>query len=285
MSEVKPRRLSARARVGFACVVAVSSWACSLLVDTNGLSGGAPPLPASDSAVGSSDAPANDAPSEGVDAASGFRDCDATPHEVCDDFDDGVLGARWSGQSVAGGGVLAFASDAGLSPPNALRSTLARTPPDGGFAAASLYKDIARAASVVDCELDIQVLAGGGFQALDVSFANAAGDTVCGIAANVADTSDGAHLREYRFAGTTYTLLHEYPLPALAARVWHHASLAATITGENTGTVKLVIDGTSLVDTSLSPKEAPSRLRLTLSENYTSTPFDALFDDVYCDIR
>jgi hypothetical protein len=40
-----------------------------------------------------------------------------------------------------------------------------------------------------------------------------------------------------------------------------------------------------VVDASLTPTPALPLSRLTLSEDYTQDPFDALFDNVYCDIR
>jgi hypothetical protein len=279
MNEANARRLSVGMRVGFACFVAVSSLRCSLLVDTNGLSGGPAASPDGDAPDGSSDAPGGDAL---LDADVGFRDCDATPHDFCDDFDNGVFGARWSGQTLTNGGVVSL-DDAGLSPPNALRATLVPLH-DGGNGGAALFKNIMRVASFVSCEFDVQILEGD-FQAFDLSFEDDAGVTTYGVSFNVGDTSPGAHLREYTVSGSTYVVLHQYSLPAMATGVWHHASFVVSIAGGDAGSATLTIDGTPFVDARLAPKPALSLYRLTLSETFTTDPFDALYDNVHCDIH
>ena len=82
-----------------------------------------------------------------------------------------------------------------------------------------------------------------------------------------------------------WAVLHEYPVPAMPVSVWHHASLAVSIAAPNAGTVKLAIDGVSVVDAPLAPPAALTLSRVTLSENYTPSSFDGLFDDFFCDIR
>jgi hypothetical protein len=279
MGAANARRLSVGIRVAFACFV-VSSWQCSLLIDTTGLSGGGAPDALADGVGASSDGPGGGGL---VDAGAGFRDCDATPHELCDDFDNGALGVRWSGQMRANG-ILELSPNAGLSPPAALHSSVTR-PPAGGASAAALYKDIVRSASLVSCELDVQIL-DGSFQALDVSFENDGSLPRYGVSVNVGNTTQSAHMREYTFSqSNVYTLLNEYPLPAITAKVWHHASLVISIAGGRAGSVKLAIDRASAVDTPLTPKPALRLSRIILSENYIDRPFDALFDNVHCDIR
>ncbi len=107
---------------GFVFATATLACACSLLVDTSGLSGGGD----GGDGASASDALAADANGDGGSAADAMFDAlgvacgDAT---FCDDFDEETLGAKWGSVEQGAGATLSL-EKAGQSAPFALRLDL-----------------------------------------------------------------------------------------------------------------------------------------------------------------
>ncbi len=142
-----------------ACLAIAGLTACSLLVDTGGLSGGASDgggaegsTPPSTDAPSGGDGPsgddaAPDAPHDG-DASTVFV-CDAT---FCDDFDDG--GPRGWTDKLLTRGTITTTNDA-VTPPNGLLVQLAA---GSGSADVELMKSFSGLPQHMRCELDMKVV-------------------------------------------------------------------------------------------------------------------------------
>ncbi len=146
-----------------ALIVAIcSSTACSLVVSTNGLSGG----PVDGSTEGDAGSNASNDGSVAADAkrigegGSTFFPPDAaaspcsTPHLFCDDFDTGdpaALATRWS-SVLQMAGPLSLDTNLVASPPRALHLA---AQPGTGKRASELRKIVATTTSVVHVELDM----------------------------------------------------------------------------------------------------------------------------------
>jgi hypothetical protein len=157
-----------RASVALVLGAAMAVPACSLLVDTSGLSGNdgaadaadtGPPADASEAAT--RDADALDATSD-ADGDAGFS-CPQGSGIFCDDFDHDALGARWTSTDKSGATLVL--EDGGVTPPNALRAEVL----GGPNAYANL---IARfpgtPAGHVRCELDMELPASPPLGEIDV---------------------------------------------------------------------------------------------------------------------
>jgi hypothetical protein len=136
-------------------VVAMLTGCWSLTTDVERIVGGAPvDATAADAGGESSANPPRDAAPDEVRPDAGFCVLTGGAHTLCDDFDTGALGARWTEpHQIAGGRVmLAGAPTPAKSVPNVLRATL---PSGCTNASAQLSKrfDAAAGQSVVSFEL------------------------------------------------------------------------------------------------------------------------------------
>lgn len=124
-----------RARAVVATLVSAAVAACSLIVDTSDLAGGAASSDAgrADGSSGASSGAGGDAGSPGdatVDAAADGplgRFCPAGGgHALCADFDDGNLNAGWSDTNVGPTGSLILATERARSAPGSFHARLGR---------------------------------------------------------------------------------------------------------------------------------------------------------------
>jgi hypothetical protein len=140
-------------RAGAVALALASGAACSLAVDSDGLTGAtARPDAALDGpAEGTAPAPdaAGDAAGDATPASDAGRACDAS---FCDDFDEGVLGARWTGLQQNGGS-LSLDPGAAVSAPRSLLVRLPLGPTNRGV---SLAKEFPRAGGL-RCALSLRV--------------------------------------------------------------------------------------------------------------------------------
>lgn len=160
-----------RPRLGAALLAAAVSalTACSLLLESSGLSDGtdprsdgapldadaadAPPTPdAAPSDAGLPDPPdgAADAPPDAAEPEDAGPWCTNGPNRFCDDFDEPAPGARWT-RVERHKGELAF-DGVGLSPPHALRTNASPT----GWA--YLAKTLPGSPSTIRCEFDAKIV-------------------------------------------------------------------------------------------------------------------------------
>jgi hypothetical protein len=113
-------------------VTPVAIASCALAVDLGGLAG-----PAQDSGVATDGGPATNAdgalpPSDaGLDAGPDAKHdtapfCTSMTHTFCADFDEGVIGANFTGTNTDPKGTLTVSSSASVSSPMALHATMAR---------------------------------------------------------------------------------------------------------------------------------------------------------------
>lgn len=113
-----------------AAAAAAALAGCLYVTDLDGLSG--------DTQVAGSDGGSSGGPGDegggggdgGVadgasgDASPGASPCAIGTHDLCDDFDHGVLGAAWTNVNQAPGGLLAIEDGPSVSPPRALHAML-----------------------------------------------------------------------------------------------------------------------------------------------------------------
>jgi hypothetical protein len=251
---------------------------CSLLVDTSGLAGTA----VAPDASGSSEASLRDVEQpDQRDAAStpapdgaGFQGCTLTPHEICDDFDNGALGARWSQLLMSGGGKLELV-DGAVSPPNAL---LASAKPISSGASAALAKTIGRRIRTARCELDLRLAQTDNLQILAFNF--------------TPNSSVSDYTVRLAFSGANSTLFEDgYPAdggsgaqtfgPAPDIGKWVH--LVVTLATQP-GNFTLVMDGLTVLQQPLTPPDSPIA-RVYVGEDSSPSGFSAMFDNVFCDLN
>lgn len=159
--------------------------ACSLLVDTSGLSGattsagdaapGADGATTSDSASGADGATTSDArldeAGDAADAAADVVDssapeCTRSATTICDSFDDFTPGSTWTANQVDRGAVTFDA--VGLSPPHALEAKIVA---GSGTGDAALIQTYAGMRTHVRCDFDLNlktVPAAGEIDVLDI---------------------------------------------------------------------------------------------------------------------
>ncbi len=133
MGSRRGRLVGARAFAACALGLSFAVAACSLLVDTDGLTGGSAATKDGASSDGAADADGGDAALDG----SPSRWCSTqSKHFLCDDFDDGEIDARapWTGTDQKPPyATLAFDKSLFVSPPRALRAEVKNVDAAGGF--------------------------------------------------------------------------------------------------------------------------------------------------------
>ena len=139
--------------------------ACSLLVDTSGLSGNdggasgdastiasdaARDSPGSTDAPAATDGPVGDAGADVVD--SSVKTCVPSATRLCDDFDDSMPGTRWTSKET-NRGTITFGA-VGLSLPHAFEAKIMA---GSGSGSANLIQTYPTARANIRCELDFKL--------------------------------------------------------------------------------------------------------------------------------
>jgi hypothetical protein len=262
--------------------------------------------PATDATDAAADAPDRDADAD-ADAAPGdaLADTDApseaavdpctTKHDLCDDFDMGMIGSSppWT-STVQGTGTYKADPTNSVSPPNSLLVTV--TASDGGVPAnpsAYLIRTFLGAATGIHCEFDAffddEPSSEWQIMTLGVQPANGSSEmtynlawegTEPGLAGSTIfesiQTVDG---------GVSDRYLSAYGIPS---GKWFHAALDATL--EHQGPLTLTIDGTPILQSTITPPDAITQtiFRLGVTDAYRSgtvTAWHVQFDNVFCDLR
>jgi hypothetical protein len=271
--------------VGVALMSGAGLTRCSLFVDTDGLNDGG------DASTVTTDAStdvviSNDARTDGgnlgdgtIATEAGFPVCDAT-HAICDNFDDdvGVVTARWTDGTLYGGGVLEFVTDASVSAPMSMHSF---APPNGGGAGAALYKTFSQSVSRIHCEGQAIVRAGipqvlsfeliGPDPTIQDYYMRINLGTSMAHTAQVTDFFDG---------GSIYS---RSELPSLTADTWSAFTLDMIPNGTDE-TVVATVNGSSPVTQSFPAPAGSMLVKIILGEDYEQNGFDALYDNVLCDV-
>jgi len=254
----------------------LSLAACSLLVDTAGLVGGA------NASDGSVDAALPDAPATADAGADAARDAPAEaakcvdgPTRFCDDFDQPAPGSKWTDTNKQRGEVTF--DDVGLSLPRAMH---ARITGGNGDAKAELVKEYADPSA--HCELDMKLdrvaptgetdvlavlttFAGGGFHI--VYFASFGG--VWNLAEYQPAGDGGAELDRAKPLGA-----------ALPDATWFHVAFDVKPT-----TASVTANGTTVVLGALSPPASATGRSLRVGIVYASGGVPSggvLIDNVDC---
>jgi hypothetical protein len=272
--------------LAFALATGAVLTRCSLFVDTDGLSGddsGAVTDASSSDVVISQDASsdAGNISDGAITTDAGFPGCGA-PHAICDEFDDdvGMVTVRWSDDTLYGGGALDFASDASVSPPMSMHSS---APPNAGGAGAALYKTFSQTVSRVHCEGQALVRAGlpqvmsielvGSDPTIKDYFVRINLGTSMSYMAQVTDFFDG---------GSLYS---QNPLPSLTSGAWSAFTIDMIPAGVTDETIVITVSGSSPVTQSFGAPVGSTLVKILLGEDFAQTGFDALYDNILCDVQ
>lgn len=276
-----------------ACSVACVAIACSLAVDTSGLSSGGAASPAPDASDAPVDAPADatnvsDAPVDARPDGPPARPC-ATPHAICEDFDN-PSGARSLSPILDNGGQVIDDDDHVSAP----RSVICRTATStgGNESSARLRADFDSLPPRVHAAFDVKTASlppAGFFELLKLEMPNTFESPSIGYGdAGISIAADGAQWKVYRFghldASTKYDEAH--PLPKLGDGTWHHVELDAKL-ARNGGNLTVTVDGSKVVDAqgirTLTEGATGLRLVIGLYTNGVASPWDLNLDNVVGD--
>lgn len=275
-----------------ACSIAFVAVACSLAVDTTGLSsGGSTELDASD-ATAAVDAPADttntgDAPVDARPDGPPARPC-ATSHTICEDFDD-PGGGRSLTPILDSGGQIIDDSDHVSAP----RSVVCRTGPSGGGqSSARLRAEFDRVPSRVRVAFDMKTSnlpASGFFEFLKLEMPNTFEGASIGYGdAAIAIAADKTKWNTYRFGhiDATTNFDEAHPMPALGDGAWHHVELDSKLS-KNGGNLTVTVDGTKVVDAqgirTLTEGATGLRLVIGLYTSGVGSAWDLRLDNVVAD--
>lgn len=264
---------------------ATAAAACSLLVDTNGLSDGDT---SADAAGVSPPADATDAPGEATtmdassdaDAADGDAgfSCPEGSGIFCDDFDHEPLGVRWT--SIDKGGATLVLESGGVTPPNALRAEVL----GGANAYANLIKRFAGApAGHVRCELDMMLPATPPPGEIDVFVlkTNRSAPTPSFYQLYLQHLTNGWALGEFGTTADGGQVDHNGDVADLPIGSWMHLVLET-----DGSTFSLKVGGTLYGTLALSPAAGTTGdtrdIRVGLSYVQNSVAFTARYDNVLC---
>jgi hypothetical protein len=144
------------ARPIFVSATLAAGAACSLFTDFSGLDD----PPAGVDAAADTDVTSNDATSENVTAIDASTDVDGAvgcpSGSFCDDFNEGMLGAKWNDLTVEGTGVVAFDEKDFQSAPRSLRTTVDGSP-NTTTRTAYLRRNNLTLAKKARCTFDVRV--------------------------------------------------------------------------------------------------------------------------------
>lgn len=275
-----------------ACISAFVAAACSLAVDTSGLSSGGPSAPdASD--ANSVDAPADgaiapDGPADARPDAPPARPCDV-PHTICEDFDD-PSGAR-SLQPILDNGGQLIDDDDHVSAP---RSVICRTAPSGSGneSSARMRADFVGLPSRVHAAFDMKTAnlpLSGFFELLKLETPNSFEGPSIGYGdAGISIAAADSKWSVYRFGhlSATDNFDERNPLPKLGDGEWHHVELDSKL-ARNGGNLTVTVDGSKVVDAqgirTLTEGATGLRLVIGLYTNGVGSAWDVKLDNVVAD--
>jgi hypothetical protein len=206
---------------------------CSLFVDLNGLSdsaGGADALVPEGSAMDG--AQTNDGSSQ---EAPPFECPDASI--VCDDFDDGPLGAKWTAVTIQNG-TLAIDDAASFSPPNSLLVTLPDNP--GRLTRYNRLEKSITGLSSIDCRFEVRLDATDSTSSSDVALLglilSPAGYTNYQVIVDL--QAQGLFLEQDTDTGKDGGSLSHYDnLTAFSSGVWTNVHITTDL-----GTIQVFVD-------------------------------------------
>lgn len=276
-----------------ACACAFVAVACSLAVDTAGLSSGGSRSPDPSDANASVDAPADsantsDAPVDARPDGPPARPC-ATSHTICEDFDD-PAGGRSLQPILDNGGQVIDDSDHVSAP----RSVVCKTRASGGGneSSARLRADFDSIPARVRVAFDMKTAnlpASGFFEMLKLEMPNTFEGPSIGYGdAGIAIAANNGNWNAYRFGhiDTTTNFDENHPLPKLGDGAWHHIELESKL-AKNGGDLTVTIDGTKAVDAqgirTLTEGATGLRLVIGLYTNNVGSPWDLRIDNVVAD--
>jgi hypothetical protein len=233
--------------------------------------------------------PSRSAPDAGpdapmIDGSSPPRACsDAGVFALCDDFDQGLLGDRWSEVVIGGGGVLETIPRAALSPPNALsaRSTITGT----GLGNAYLKKELGKSADRIDFAFALRIEATGPAYAEFASiFLTVPPDQRYALAFRALPSGQLAVL-EVADDARGSTVLRDVTF-ARSPAVDRWARFRVSVTLRPTGSLRVVMDdAVSVVDVPITPSVLDGLRNVALGLTYfTSGGWKVLVEDVTCEI-
>jgi hypothetical protein len=234
-----------------------------------------------DGSPDSADAHADGSP-DAADARADGSLCDGTAHDLCDDFDNGLLGANWTGQVQNVTGTLALVTDAWVSPPRSLMAS-ATDSDGGGSSAALLYKDIGRAAQTVHCELDVQSLSNL-TQILNIELTDPSG-VITSYSNNIVYGLDNSGFFDERFYNAGVYNETRYPIPVAAPGKWSHMTVDLQLSPSGSAKATLQRDQSILSQAPITPPAGSIVKDIVIGEDGNSGAFGTLFDNVFCDVR
>ncbi len=233
--------------------MAAAIAACTLVVDTDGLSGG----PTAEDGGKDVTAAPSDAMSDATDAlpvdGGGAKGCAREAHEFCDDFDDGGLGVTWSMLTVSGNPSVTLTDAASVSSPNGLEVNVSAITDGGVRRVAYLTKSIVGSVKGVEVTFDVRadVLTGGGVNYATLSFDPAAGESSSYYSVGLAGAQKSATLYEYKEYPDGGYIEHDHAMSLLPLQKWLHMRFVLTIASP--ASYQLFVDGVSAAQGPLTP--------------------------------
>jgi hypothetical protein len=261
-----------------ACAVLLGFGACSFeLPDV---------VPQSDaSAGGSSGAGGSNSAGSGGAGATGGGGCgwvapNCNTPNLCDDFDTGTLGSKWSGLSSPGG-KLSLDTVTFLSPPAGFRSTLEAQAEAGANREARLIQTFPPA-TAIHCEFDLYIDTVGTGERGHIAQLNVGNPAFSGYNLNVDILEDGTGLlEEWAVLADGGSFIHNTPFDTPAPKTWVHVSLDKNYTSTGSS-VSLALD-CSPVGQLENVEQTPNDETFLLGAGSGgSQPWAFVFDNVSC---
>jgi hypothetical protein len=257
------RALVARCGASAAFLLLAAFAGCSLLVDTNGLTGSQP----------------HDAGPTPDGTATGDAGCG---HALCDDFDDGPIGGPpWTGQILSGGGSLRLDFDASVSPPASL---LASCPGAEGLARLVWATD--GGAKTIACAFELLLDAapsGGDEHELFQILFDAPQGKLNGYNLSLHASSTETHVIEYADLPDGGSMYNSFPFAPPPYGRWTLVEMRVDLASPN---VTLAVAGANVVAQALTPASGirGQSVRIGMQIYGGGSAYSAHFDDVRCDV-
>lgn len=264
--------------------------ACSLLVASDGLSGGGdgPDFTEAEAAValdGPTEGQGDGTVSDAQDASSG---CAPDAHALCDDFDQLPLASasQWTGSSVTGPAELTLATDTFLSSPKALSSVLHANASTAGRA--QILRNFVGRWNGTRCAFDafLDTKEKGGVEVFRLETTPSSGSAFfeTGVSWQITQAGDDSILALYAQPKSGGTTAQNPSVGVAPARTWFHVVI--DITWKAPSAVSMEVDGRNAFTQPFALDPNHDLVTFTLGlESDPAENWRVLFDNVVCDTK
>jgi hypothetical protein len=211
--------------------------------------------------------------SPGPDGGDGGK---CSPPAFCDDFDQGALGARWSGVQTSSFAALSLSNDA-VSPPNAFSAVISAGSP-ASDRVAMLTEQFPTIKSL-DCTFEMQILQTSTTERINFFSVYVNNPSFSGYQFNVFINPDGTSLLEewavYPDGGSFIT---GQPFGKLAQKTWLHMEVIV----DYTASARVFADGSPLAAIKMVTQTPVSEMFMFGVHDNGTGAWSVLFDDLVC---